>query len=67
MMKEKAMINKEIKPCPFCGSSASVGIRNGFYKVICNNPECSTRYNGWLSKGRAIKEWNTRRKGKKND
>jgi hypothetical protein len=66
-MKEKAMINKVIKPCPFCGSSASVGIRNGFYKVICNNPECSTRYNGWLSKDRAIKEWNTRRKGKKND
>lgn len=57
-------MNKKIKACPFCGSSASlmsVPCCENPYVVICDNEECKTSA-GIFSKSRidAIEKWNTR-------
>ncbi len=53
---------KKIKPCPFCGSTASPKLIRGYYKVICDNEECPSHYAGFLTKERAVEEWNKRLK-----
>ena len=59
---------KKIKPCPFCGSDAYIRMTpKGLYKVICSYPNCGSHYYGFVSKERAIEEWNTRHKAKKGD
>lgn len=57
-------MNKKIKACPFCGSSASlmsVPYCENPYVVICDNVECKASA-GIFSKSRigAIEDWNTR-------
>ena len=56
------MAKKKIKPCPFCGESASVKLMNGHYLVTCDNEDCCTKFDGWLTEALAINEWNTRLK-----
>jgi hypothetical protein len=57
---------KKIKPCPFCGSTASPKLIRGYYKVVCDNEECPSHYAGFLTKERAVEEWNKRLKPVKN-
>lgn len=57
-------MNKKIKACPFCGSSASlmsVPCCENPYVVICDDKECKTSV-GIFSKSRleAIEKWNAR-------
>ena len=57
-------MNKKIKACPFCGSSASlmsVPYCENPYVVICDNDDCKTSI-GIFSKSRieAIEKWNAR-------
>jgi len=52
----------EIKPCPFCGSSASVKTGGfGEKAVSCDNKRCGISFDGgiWFTtKGHAIDLWN---------
>lgn len=59
-------MNKELKPCPFCGGEAIVLQNNdGFYYVGCKNAECRgyVFYSDvhYFTKERTIEAWNTRK------
>lgn len=58
------MENIKLKPCPFCGSTASIWGIGGFvfYGVECDNEECGCTYgnNMQLSYEEAIEMWNKR-------
>ena len=57
---------RKIKPCPFCGSTASVkSTQMGYFKVVCDNGQCQTHFAGWMDKDLAIREWNMRLKPRK--
>lgn len=47
----------ELKPCPFCGSEASVVTDAPEYFVVCVNSRCSLTHS---DKAIAIDRWNTR-------
>lgn len=51
-----------LKPCPFCGSEAEVGVRFGVMMVKCANEECgATIENGYYSsEEETIDLWNRR-------
>lgn len=53
-----------IKPCPFCGSTASVWGLGGheFYCVECDNAECGCVYGDNMQLGfeEVIEAWNKR-------
>jgi Lar family restriction alleviation protein len=51
------MSNKELKPCPFCGSEAKYENSDGYHYIICD--ECGARNFGF-SKESAFDEWNSR-------
>lgn len=59
-------MNKELKPCPFCGWDAIV-LQNdeGYYYVGCKNAECRGyvfySYVYYSTQERAIEAWNTRK------
>ena len=54
----------ELKPCPFCGSTATVWGINGyeFCSVECDNEECGCVYgdNLQLSYEEVVEAWNKR-------
>ena len=61
-------MNEEIlKPCPFCGGSASLKVEphipiGNDYTPRCDDPSCAGRlYKKWISKDMAIAAWNKRR------
>ena len=63
-------MNKELKPCPFCGGKAVINHDTMFgsdnpteyYRVYCTNDECSMGCPDALfdSEEEIIKDWNTR-------
>lgn len=56
-------MNKELKPCPFCGSKARLlGLANKCYEVECENVECHVDPATWIDgePDEVIKAWNTR-------
>lgn len=73
------MNNKELKPCPFCGSEAWVYSYEwhrgtGGYSVLCKNPDCPLDLGGgytedgypegkYKTKADAIEAWNNRVQG----
>lgn len=51
----------ELKPCPFCGSKAEVGIWYGVMTAKCTNPDCGAEIeNGWNSAEETAELWNRR-------
>lgn len=48
---------KLLKPCPFCGGEAKIGIGMGEYWVMCTNCEASS---GMSTVNGAIELWNRR-------
>ena len=54
-------MNKELLPCPFCGSSANVyDIEYKLYSVGCNNDNCGASIEYLSSKKAAAELWNKR-------
>jgi hypothetical protein len=59
-------LSEELKPCPFCGSSASchntVAPPHNDWVPYCTNLDCSVEISGrvFLSKQEAVDFWNTR-------
>lgn len=59
-------MNKELKPCPFCGGEVRVwSIKKGFW-VSCDNQTCLISPETPLcdEKEHAIEMWNTRKRRK---
>lgn len=60
-------MNKELKPCPFCGGEAiTYSDRldyegNLLYGVMCKNTGCCTIPAVYMAKEIAIQKWNTRK------
>ena len=56
----------DLKPCPFCGSTATVWGLGGykFFVIECDNEQCGCSYgdNMQLSLKEVIKMWNKRTK-----
>ena len=53
----------DLKPCPFCGSSSAVFVREDKpfpYCVQCLNDDCSCRTDNYKIYRFAIKVWNRR-------
>jgi len=52
----------KIKPCPFCGSSATIWMYKNFYVVECDNEYCGCQYghNMELTEDEVIELWNKR-------
>ncbi len=54
-------MNKELKPCPFCGKNAEIGIAfNALYIVECQNCFCRANIGGYDNIEKAIEAWNRR-------
>lgn len=53
---------KELKPCPFCGGSASIEKRDGFTRRPCWLVMCSACWASitTMTKRETYKTWNTR-------
>ena len=51
----------ELKPCPFCGGSASVlKVDNTWYEVRCDNCPCNVGRLWFYTRKDATKAWNRR-------
>ena len=53
----------DLKPCPFCGSSSAVFVREDkpfLYSVQCLNDDCSCRTDNYKAYRFAIETWNSR-------
>lgn len=56
-------MSKNLKPCPFCGSSAKVIKENTKYSPPCYSVECTNGCSyvaAFYSSGEAIEAWNSR-------
>ena len=51
---------EELKPCPFCGSSAELFGDLGSYYVRCQNKDCETINSLYKTRAEAIYHWNSR-------
>ena len=65
----KTEMSEELKPCPFCGASARVELRqddnyNYTVQVICNGCGCQTSifFGDYSSRQLSIEAWNRRAK-----
>ena len=67
-MKWEKEVNEELKPCPFCGGKAYVGIYEYATIVICDQCGAQTAEVGispyYAAKDEAIKRWNKREGGR---
>lgn len=51
----------ELKPCPFCGSSAEIMWIGSMFSVECNNNNCTVKPNAIdFDEEQAIEAWNIR-------
>ena len=60
-MPEK--LAERLKPCPFCGSEATLKPFGGYaWYICCENPDCEVRphTNAFKTPEDAIKDWNRR-------
>jgi len=59
----------KLEPCKYCGGTARVAGTefNGkiFYGVFCETPKCINNTSEYLSRKRAIEEWNRKQRGEK--
>jgi Lar family restriction alleviation protein len=53
---------EELKPCPFCGSEASLFSGTEDHYVLCRNTDCAAALvaRSFSSEGEAISAWNRR-------
>lgn len=53
---------EELKPCPFCGSSASLHSGTEDHEIVCSNPDCDAAFiaRSFSSIEEAIAAWNRR-------
>ena len=58
------MMNKELKPCPFCGGEAMLDTRrvedSTSYGVMCFTPGCCALNTIYPTEEMAIQAWNRR-------
>ena len=54
-------MNKELKPCPFCGGEAVINILLGNYCVTCTECNGSIFPAAGMTEEEAIEAWNTRK------